>query len=101
MNGQAHGFIQLAQATVPEGDREGYEVRKGSTKFDLPPDHVGQKTREWRTEVGSKPETAGNRNSFVLVNGGKVRKCPTPEGVVEGDYEFALIFIRQRMMEAR
>jgi hypothetical protein len=90
-NGQAHGFIQLAQATVPEGDREGYEMRKGSTKFDISPDHVGQKTREWRTEVGSKPETAGSRNSFVLINGGKVRKCPTPEGVVEGDYEFALV----------
>ena len=27
-NGQAHGFIQLAQATVPEGDREGYEIRR-------------------------------------------------------------------------
>ena len=90
-NGQAHGFIQLAQATAPEGGREGYEVSKGSTKLDIPSEYVGWKTREWRTEVGNKPETAGDRNAFVLVNGGKARKCPTPEGVVEGDYEFALV----------
>ncbi len=82
--------FQIAQATVPAGERDGYTVTKGSTKLDVPPEYVGHKTREWRKEVGTGRNT-GNINAFTLVNGGKARKCPTPDGVVEGDYEFALI----------
>lgn len=89
-SGPSRAPFQIAQATVPEGPREAYTVTKGSTKLDIPPEYVGHKTREWRKEVGTG-RNAGNINAFTLVNGGKARKCPTPDGVVEGDYEFALI----------
>ncbi|UVT15764.1 MAG: hypothetical protein H8K04_18495 [Nitrospira sp.] len=89
-SGPSRAPFQIAQTTVPEGEREGYTITKGSTKLDIPPEYVGHKTREWRKEVGTG-RNAGNINAFTLVNGGKARKCPTPEGVVEGEYEFALI----------
>lgn len=89
--GSSHGSFQLAQATVPGGEREGYATTKGSVNINIPPDSVGRKSREWRIEEGNTPSTAGNRNGFTLVNGGYAKKCPTSEGIVEGDYEFSLI----------
>jgi hypothetical protein len=89
--GPSHGSFELAQATVPREEREGYRVTNGSVNIDIPPDSVGRKTREWRVEEGNKPNTAGNRTHFTLVNGGYAKKCPTAEGIVEGDYEFSLV----------
>ncbi|HSL05407.1 MAG TPA: hypothetical protein VK901_17905, partial [Nitrospiraceae bacterium] len=89
--GPSHGSFELAQATVPGEEREGYRVTKGSVNIDIPPDSVGKKTREWRVEEGNRPNTAVNRNYFTLVNGGYAKKCPTAEGDVEGDYELSLV----------
>ena len=90
-SGPSHGSFQLAQATGPGGQREGYSVREGSANIDIPPDSVGRKSREWRIEEGNTPQTAGDRKGFSLINGGYAKKCPTAEGVVEGDYEFSLV----------
>jgi hypothetical protein len=49
---------------------------------EAPPEWVGKKTTR---------RTAGNYSSHVLVLGGKVRKCPSPEGEVPGDFEFAVV----------
>jgi hypothetical protein len=95
--GPSHGSFQLAQATAPEGEREGYTVTKGSVNVPIPPDAVGRKSREWRIEEGNRPDTAGDRKGFSLINGGYAKKCPTPDPgeqgayVVEGDYEFSLV----------
>lgn len=93
--GLNQGSFQLAQA--PGQEREGYTVTKGSVNIPIPPDAVGKKSREWRIEEGNSPETAGDRKSFSLINGGYAKKCPTPDPgeqgayVVEGDYEFSLV----------
>ena len=84
-SGPSHGSFQLAPATGPGGQREGYSVREGSANIDIPPDAVGRKSREWRIEEGNTPQTAGDRKGFSLINGGYAKKCPTAEGVVEGD----------------
>lgn len=97
VTGPAQRSFQLAQATRPGGAREGYTVREGSMKLEIPPDAVGMKSREWRIEEGHTPATAGDRKAFTLINGGYAKKCPTPdpaeEGayVVEGEYEFSLV----------
>jgi hypothetical protein len=95
--GPSHGSFQLAQATAPEGEREGYTVTKGSVNVPVPPDAVGKKSREWRIEEGNSPGTAGDRKGFSLINGGYAKKCPSPDSgeegayFVEGDYEFSLV----------
>jgi hypothetical protein len=89
--GPSHSSFQLAQNTVSGGERDGYRVTKGSANIDIPSDSVGRKSREWRIEEGSTPNTAGNRTHFTLINGGYAKKCPTADGIVEGDYEFSLV----------
>ncbi|MBX3302000.1 MAG: hypothetical protein KF693_07285 [Nitrospira sp.] len=95
--GPTQGSFQLAQTTAPSPAREGYTVREGSVKLDIPPDAVGRKTREWRIEEGNSPSTAGDRKAFSLINGGYAKKCPVPDPAeeggyaVEGDYEFSLV----------
>ena len=93
--GPAQGSFQLAQA--PGQERDGYTVTKGGMPIPIPPDAVGRKSREWRIEEGNRPDTAGDRKGFSLINGGYAKKCPTPDPgeqgayVVEGDYEFSLV----------
>jgi hypothetical protein len=95
--GPSHSSFQLAQATGTGNEREGYSITKGSMNIPIPPDAVGKKSREWRIEEGNRPETAGDRKGFSLINGGYAKKCPTPdpgeEGayIVEGDYEFSMV----------
>jgi hypothetical protein len=93
--GPSRGAFQLAQATAPGGEREGYTVTKGQVNIPIPPDAVGRKSREWRIEEGNTAQTAGDRKGFSLINGGYAKKCPAPgeEGayIVEGDYEFSLV----------
>ncbi|MBS0152277.1 MAG: hypothetical protein JSR31_15195 [Nitrospira sp.] len=95
--GPLHRSFQLAQATSPGSEREGYTVTKGSVNIPIPLDAVGKKSREWRMEEGNTRQTAGDRKGFSLINGGYAKKCPSPdpgeEGayVVEGDYEFSLV----------
>ncbi len=95
--GPSHESFQLALATSPGGERDGYTVTKGSVNIPIPPDAVGRKSREWRIEEGNSPGTAGDRKAFSLINGGYAKKCPSPDSgeegayVVEGDYEFSLV----------
>jgi hypothetical protein len=95
--GPSQRSIQLAQATAPGGELEGYAMTKGSVNMPIPSDAVGRKSREWRIQEGNTPETAGDRKAFSLINGGYAKKCPSPDSgeegayVVEGDYEFTLV----------
>lgn len=81
----------LAQATAPDVFEDGYTVTKTRQTQKAPPGWVGQKTTDRVTRVGNKPETAGNRDSTLMISGGKVLQCPTSDGVVPGDAEFAFV----------
>jgi len=78
-NGLSNGSFQLAQApAVPA---------RSESRQEAPPGWVGWKT----TARTIWPETVGNRRSIVITFGGKVLKCPTPDGVVPGDFEYAFV----------
>lgn len=83
--------LLLAQAATSQGSDDGYTIRTTKQKQDAPPGWIGGKTTDRTSRVGNKPETAGNQSSHALVLGGKVVKCPTPEGVVAGDFEYAVV----------
>lgn len=79
-NGLPNGSFQLAQAPVVSPTRS-------ESRQEAPPGWVG-----WKTTARSIwPETAGNRRNMVTILGGKVLKCPAPDGVVPGDFEFAVV----------
>ena len=79
-NGLSNGSFQLAQAPTISPTRS-------ESRQQAPPGWVG-----WKTTARSVwPETAGNRRSMVTILGGKALKCPAPDGVVPGDFEFAVV----------
>ncbi len=79
-NGLSNGSFHLAQESAVTPTRS-------ESRQEAPPGWVG-----WKTTARSIwPKMAGNRKSMVTILGGKVLKCPTPEGVVPGDFEFAVV----------
>ncbi len=96
-SGLPNGAFQLAQApAIPE---DGYTETKSESTQNAPSGWVGRKTTTRTIWVGNKRETAGNRRSIVIILGGKVLKCPTPDGVVPGDFEFAVV-VDQTIVES-
>ena len=86
--GPAQGSFQLAQAPAVSPIRN-------ESRQQAPPGWVG-----WKTTARSIwPETAGNRRSIVTILGGKALKCPAPDGVVPGDFEFAVV-LDQTVLES-
>jgi hypothetical protein len=90
-NGLSNGSFQLAQASAIPAGEDGYTETKSESTQVAPPDWVGWKKTTRTIRIGSKPETAGNRGTRVMILGGKALKCPTPDGVVPGDFEFAIV----------
>jgi hypothetical protein len=98
-NGLSNGSFQLAQASavpVPEDD---YIETKSESTQEAPPGWVGRKTTSRTTRIGNKRKPAGNTRSIVVILGGKVLKCPTPDGVVAGDFEYAVV-VDQTIVES-
>lgn len=91
--------LLLAQATPSQGPSDDYTVTTTKQKQDAPPGWIGWKTTDRTTRVGNRRETRGSSSKTVLVLGGKALKCPTPDGVVHGDYEYAMTF-DQTIMES-
>ena len=90
-NGLSNGSFQLAQAPAVPASEDDYTETKSESRQEAPPGWVGWKTTTWTTRIGNKRETAGNTRSIVVILGGKVLKCPTPDGVVAGDFEYAVV----------
>jgi len=93
-HGSSHASLLLAEATPSQTLGDGYSETKTKEVQEAPPGWVGKKTTDRITGIGNKPGTAGNRTTHtthVLVLGGKVLKCPTPDGVVTGDFEYAVV----------
>ncbi len=79
-NGLSNGSFQLAQAPA-------VFLTRSESRQEVPPGWVG-----WKTTARSVwPETAGNTRSIVVILSGKVLKCPTPDGVVAGGFEYAVV----------
>ncbi len=90
-NGLSNESLQLAQAPAVPASEDDYTETKRESRQEAPPGWVGWKTTTRTTRIGNKRETAGNRRSIVMILGGKVLKCPTPDGVVAGDFEFVVV----------
>lgn len=73
------------------GPASGYEIIKSPQSVqNAPPGWVGRKTTDVERRVGNTEQTKGNETTFVLTIGGFARRCPSAEGIVEGNYEYAL-----------
>lgn len=87
-DGLSNGSFQLALAPAVPPTRS-------ESRQEAPPGWVG-----WKTTARSVwPETAGSTRSIVVILGGKVLKCPTPDGVVAGDFEYAVV-LDQAILES-
>ncbi len=79
----------VSEADAPPG---GYNIERSQSVQDAPAGHVGRKTTDRERRVGKEKETAGRVVNYVLVFGGFARRCPTAEGIVEGNFEYALTY---------
>lgn len=70
----------------------GYDVEKNQSVQNAPAGSVGRKTTDREHRVGNAEETLGNESTFVLTFGGFARACPTSEGIVEGDFEYSVVY---------
>lgn len=87
--------LLLAQTTVPDSSQDDYDVQKGLSKEDAPPDWVGWKTIDTMTRIGKTGRpTEGIREAFEMVIVPKARRCPDPEGMVEGIFEWSFVMMR-------
>lgn len=82
--------LALSQGASQTTREAGYEIRRWQTVVNAPADQVGRKTIDYETREGITPETDGNSSKMVMQNGGFVKKCPNAQGIVEGDFEYAL-----------
>ena len=86
--------LLLAQTTVPETSQDDYDVQKSLRRENVPPDWVGYKSTEIMTRIGKKPHTEGIREHYELVIVPKAKRCPDPEGLVEGTFEWSFVMFR-------
>ena len=86
--------LLLAQTTVPETSQDDYEVQKSSSRENPPPDWVGYKTTDTMTRIGKKPHTEGIREHYEMIIAPKAKRCPDPEGMVEGTFEWSFVMFR-------
>jgi hypothetical protein len=82
----------LAQGFTPLSTAEGYAVERSQSVENAPRGSVGRKTTDREHRVGNREETDGNETTVVFTFGGFVRKCPTAEGIVEGTFEYSLLY---------
>ena len=83
-----------APDAAPQGKASpaGYDIDRSQSVQNAPAGRVGRKTTDRERRVGKEKETAGREVNYVLVFGGFARRCPTAEGIVEGDFEYALTY---------
>jgi len=86
--------LLLAETAMPDTSRDDYDVEKSSRRENAPPDWVGYKTFETMTRIGKKPHTQGVREVYEMVIAPKARRCPDPEGKVQGTFDWSLVLYR-------
>ena len=81
-----------AHEALPQGKAPGGNgVDRSQSVQNAPPGYVGRKTTDREHRVGKEKE-AGRVVDYELVFGGFARRCPTAEGIVEGNFEYALTY---------
>lgn len=73
-----------------------YESQQSQTVQQAPPGWVGRKTTDRGRRVGKTADTQGNESTTVLTIGGFAKRCPTAEGLVEGNFEYLLTYDEAR-----
>ena len=86
--------LLLAQTTVPEMSQDDYDVQKSLRRENVPSDWVGYKSTEIMTRIGKKPHTEGIREHYEMIIAPKAKRCPDPEGMVEGTFEWSFVMFR-------
>src|SRR5688572_14550668 len=86
--------LGCAPEAVSQGEAQPgtYHIERSQSVEDAPAGHVGRKTTDSERRVGKEKELAGRVVNYVLVFGGFARRCPTAEGIVEGNFEYALTY---------
>jgi hypothetical protein len=81
-----------ASASAQPASMAGYVVadRPTQTKQPAPPGWVGQKTIDRERRVSNTDATRGTEATYTLTFGGFTRSCPMADGVVDGNFEYAL-----------
>ena len=69
----------------------GYDVEKSQSVQNAPAGYVGRKTTDREHRVGYAEDTLGNESTSSITFGGFAKRCPTSEGVVDGNFEFTLV----------
>ena len=86
--------LLFAQTTVPDTPPDDYDVQKHSTRENAPLGWVGYKSRETMTRIGKKPHTEGIREQYEMIIAPKAKRCPDPEGMVDGTFEWSIEMYR-------
>jgi hypothetical protein len=86
--------LLLAQTTIPDTSQDDYDVQKSLSKGAAPSDWVGYKSTETMRRIGKKPHTEGIREHYEMVIAPKVKRCPDPEGMLEGTLEWSYVMFR-------
>ncbi len=78
-----------AQAAAPAA---GFDIERSQSVQNAPAGSVGRKATDRERRVGKTKDAAGNEVNYVLTFGGFARRCPTAEGIVEGNFEYTLTY---------
>ena len=81
---------RAAGDALVETTENGFDVTRTRTTAPVPRGRIGSKTTERETRVGNTEETLGDSRTTVFTIGGFVDRCPSAEGKVPGDFEFAV-----------
>lgn len=89
--------VALAHAphAVPQGaaPAAAYDIDRSQLVQNAPAGSVGRKTTDRERRVGKAGgPAAGKVVDYVLTFGGFARRCPSAEGIVEGDFEYTLTY---------
>lgn len=73
-----------------------YDIHREQVTHPPPAGQVGRKTTDTETRVGKTEETKGDERRFRLTMGGFASRCPSPEGFVDGTFEYLLSVAEER-----
>jgi hypothetical protein len=89
----AAGFARIPDAVSQDAPAAaGYEIERSQSVQNAPAGWVGRKTTDRERRVGKTKDTSGKEQTYLLTLGGFARRCPSADGSVEGNFEYALTY---------
>jgi len=88
--------LLLAQNTITDTSQDDYhEEDPQLLQENAPPDWVGWKTTDTMKRIGKDDRpTKGIREEYEMIIAPKSKRCPDPEGMVEGTFEWSFVMFR-------